>query len=369
MNTKRVFSLILSVILLLSVALPMQVFADDIIIDEVYDEVYDSEYVEEENNSSDISEEENTYYQDEQSPESDGADAEQNNQDNDTTEDGGDVDNVVYEVQNVEVFASDPSVYPEITTQPQPVTVAVGETATFSVVAVNAESYQWYYMGANETEWHKIKSNGTSAEYNLVTEQRHDGNKYCVVVKNANGSATSETATLTVKAIPVIKTQPTDVTVAVGETATFSVVAENAESYQWYYRAAGASELTKVKRNGTSAEYSLVTEARHNGNSYCVVVTNADGSVTSEEVLLTVDYNDGTFTYSEDAENNGMIVTKYLLNEAEVTVPNTFNGKPITQIGASAFEGKALTTVHLPDTIKIIGTRAFANCTSLTNMD
>ena len=79
---------------------------------------------------------------------------------------------------------------------------------------------------------------------------------------------------------------------------------------------------------------------------------------------------DSRFTYAVDEANNGMIVKKYLLNEAEVTVPDTFNGKPITQIGANAFEGKtSLTTIHLPDTIMIIGTRAFAGCINLKNMD
>ena len=44
-------------------------------------------------------------------------------------------------------------------------------------------------------------------------------------------------------------------------------------------------------------------------------------------------------------------------------------GLPVVRIGASAFEGNtALTTVDLPDCIQTIGTRAFANCTNLSEI-
>ena len=50
----------------------------------------------------------------------------------------------------------------------------------------------------------------------------------------------------------------------------------------------------------------------------------------------------------------------------KVTVPATYNSKPVTAIGQSAFSGcSQLTGLILPDSITAIGTNAFYNCPSL----
>lgn len=43
----------------------------------------------------------------------------------------------------------------------------------------------------------------------------------------------------------------------------------------------------------------------------------------------------------------------------EVTIPATYEGKPVTAIGSGAFENKGVTRVTIPSGIKTIGTRAF----------
>ena len=107
------------------------------------------------------------------------------------------------------------------------------------------------------------------------------------MVKNAAGSVTSSNAKLTVT--PGITTQPGNQSVAEGKTATFKVVATGTGlSYQWYYQKSGESTWNKVSTNGTSATYSLTTEARHNGYQYKCTVSNTAGSVTSKVVKLTV---------------------------------------------------------------------------------
>ena len=79
-------------------------------------------------------------------------------------------------------------------------------------------------------------------------------------------------------------THPSSVTVVVGQTATFSVVASGSGpfTYQWFENGvtiAGAVEASYT----TSA-----TEASQSGAVFTVVVSNSAGSVTSAPATLTV---------------------------------------------------------------------------------
>ena len=77
----------------------------------------------------------------------------------------------------------------------------------------------------------------------------------------------------------------------------------------------------------------------------------------------------GEVVYYQTSEN-AVKVKQYLGSAATVTIPETVVGYNITAIGESAFEGNTtLTSIDLPDTIEVIGKRAFANCTSLSEMN
>lgn len=53
----------------------------------------------------------------------------------------------------------------------------------------------------------------------------------------------------------------------------------------------------------------------------------------------------------------------------DLTVPSTYEGKPVTSIGLEAFQGEnALVSVTLPDTITRIGTGAFRGCENLKSV-
>jgi pectate lyase len=84
-------------------------------------------------------------------------------------------------------------VAPTITTQPSSQTVNAGGTASFSVAASGTAplSYQWRKDGANI-------SGATNSSYSKTSVQSADAGGYSVVVSNSAGSATSNTATLTV---------------------------------------------------------------------------------------------------------------------------------------------------------------------------
>ena len=187
---------------------------------------------------------------------------------------------------NIQYQLLDPK--PVITTQPSDITVNAGQTATFTVAANYADSYQWYYRKTSTSAWNDVKNNGTSATYNLATIASHNGYQFRCLVKNGVGSVYTNTVTLTVRSKPTITTQPTNVTVNVGATATFKVVASGATSYQWYYRKTSTSAWCDVKNNGTSATYNLVTIASHNGYQFRCLVKNSAGSVYTNTVTLTV---------------------------------------------------------------------------------
>jgi Tol biopolymer transport system component/uncharacterized protein (DUF736 family) len=85
----------------------------------------------------------------------------------------------------------------------------------------------------------------------------------------------------------VITGQPTDQSVVVGSTATFSVVATGATGYQWQSSDSGAN-FTDVA-GATSAILTLTAvPLANNGTQYRVIVTGDANSVTSSAVTLTV---------------------------------------------------------------------------------
>ncbi|HKY36420.1 MAG TPA: PQQ-dependent sugar dehydrogenase [Polyangiaceae bacterium] len=85
---------------------------------------------------------------------------------------------------------------------------------------------------------------------------------------------------------PSITAQPANRTVAVGQTATFSVSATGSQplSYQWQR---GTTNIA----GATSSSYSLVAASGDNGATFRVVVSNAFGTVTSSSATLTVTTN------------------------------------------------------------------------------
>ena len=172
---------------------------------------------------------------------------------------------------------------PVIQTQPQSTTVAVGQTATFTVTAGNTGpfTYQWFENGAAIT-------GATAASYTTpVLAATDNGKQYSVAVTNLGGTVNSNTATLTVTNItaPAITTQPASQTVNVGSTATFTVTATGTAplTYQWF-------ENGTAIAGATAASYTTpVLAATDCGEKYSVTVTNATGvTVTSTTATLTV---------------------------------------------------------------------------------
>ena len=82
----------------------------------------------------------------------------------------------------------------------------------------------------------------------------------------------------------------------------------------------------------------------------------------SEAMLAALTFNEYD-TYCEVAKCN----TEYV---GEMIIPATYNGKPVTRIGVEAFNKcKTITSVKIPEGVKVIGKLAFNACKDLTTVD
>lgn len=121
---------------------------------------------------------------------------------------------------------------PAIVSPPANQTAGLGSNATFTVAATGTAplAYQWLFNGTN-------LPNQTSQSLNLTNVQWSDGGNYSVIITNNYGSVTSSVVTLTVGWPPSVASQPTNLMVAVGNTALLSVGAagDGPFSYQWQF--------------------------------------------------------------------------------------------------------------------------------------
>jgi len=120
---------------------------------------------------------------------------------------------------------------------------------------------------------------------------------------------------------PVITVQPTSQSVSHGATATFTVTASYATSYQWQKQESGAGAWANVS-GATSSSYTTGTLSvpSDNTDKYRVIVTGAGGSTTSDAVTLTVAYTLPTGAIGEwYAENYSSSPRRVVPNSASGT--------------------------------------------------
>lgn len=163
---------------------------------------------------------------------------------------------------------------PVITQQPSSQTINEGGNISLSVTATGATGYQWKKDGSD------IPS-ATNATYSKSGALPADAGSYTCVVTGAGGSVTSNPATITVNALPVITQQPTNQEITEGETLTLNVVATGATGYQW-------KKGEEVIPDATGATYTKEGATTADAGSYTCVVTGAGGSVTSNAATVTV---------------------------------------------------------------------------------
>jgi hypothetical protein len=72
--------------------------------------------------------------------------------------------------------------------------------------------------------------------------------------------------------------------------------------------------------------------------------------------------------FSYTVTNGTLTITGYIGTDANVVIPSTLHGLPVTSIRTSAFLGSGLTSIVIPNSVSSIGDSAFDGCNSLTNV-
>jgi hypothetical protein len=170
---------------------------------------------------------------------------------------------------------------PAITQQPVALTVITGITAKFSVTATGGAplSYQWF-KGATPI------TGATESTLTFSPVVLADAADYSVKVTNTLGSATSNSAALSLTSGPMLTRQPVAVAVNPGKSASFTVAAvgpsnAGAITYQWRKNGVAIS-------GATGATYTIAAAAATHVGLYDVLAKNGSGSMLSTGVPLTL---------------------------------------------------------------------------------
>ncbi len=171
---------------------------------------------------------------------------------------------------------------PAITNQPDSITINPDSTATLTVASSGTSpSLQWY-RGASGVTTNPI-SGATSTSF--TTPNLASTTSYWVRVSNALGSANSAAATVTVRTVPSITTQPLPITIDSGNTGNLSVMASGTSpTFQWYLGT--SSDITNPILGATSG--SFTTPPLAVSTSYWVRATNPAGTADSNTATVTV---------------------------------------------------------------------------------
>lgn len=166
--------------------------------------------------------------------------------------------------------------------------VLIGSSATFTVTANGATSYQWQQL--SNGVWANV-SGATAASYTVPANQAVNGLQVRVHVSDGSTTLTSNSATLTVTTTivaPSIQTPPQNISANAGTDVVFTVTVDGTSpSFRWQVSTDGVN-WTDVP-GGTADRLILTAVAEaDSGQRYRVIASNSAGSVTSAGATLTV---------------------------------------------------------------------------------
>jgi hypothetical protein len=186
----------------------------------------------------------------------------------------------------------------QISAQPTSVTACSGTDASFSVGATGSLiSYQWQVSTDGGSTFNNIPG-ATNANLTLTAVANTlNNNVYQAVVTEANcGAVTSNAATLTVNALPVVTvTADPSTALSIGQSATLTASSTPAAStYSWF--------LNGSQIPGQSASTFVV--AAGNPGAYTATITDINGCANSSNAITITDtvYN---YTFIYPNPNNG----------------------------------------------------------------
>ncbi|HTE05541.1 MAG TPA: hypothetical protein VK824_05035, partial [Planctomycetota bacterium] len=180
-------------------------------------------------------------------------------------------------------------VAPTITQQPADLTVTTGQPASFTVAATGTAplTYQWQRNGVDI-------AGATGTTYAIAATVLGDsGATFRAVVSNIAGSATSNSATLTVSAAAPVLTiapQPASLTVAAGAQASFTVGATCSSgtlAIRWQ-RSTGGGAFVDIA-GATAGTYAFAAAQGDSGAQFRAALDcSGQAATTSNAATLTV---------------------------------------------------------------------------------
>ncbi len=196
-----------------------------------------------------------------------------------------------------------PAGAPTLTRSPGDQAVTAGDSASFEAEASGSPtpSVQWEVLTSGGTAWMPVGAGTSGATSNKLTvaptNTSENGSLYRAKFSNSLGTATSNVATLAVKArtpeAPKLTNSPANHSVKSGESATFEAAASGSPtpSVQWEVSIGGTAwaNVGAGTTGGTSDTLTVdSTSTSENGYKYRARFTNASGAIISGEATLTV---------------------------------------------------------------------------------
>jgi hypothetical protein len=189
-------------------------------------------------------------------------------------------------------------VSPVLGEQPASVNVSFNDSTQLVAMAFGTMplSYQWQKktngVFINSADRGDVSGSLTNI-LNFSAATTSDAAIYRLIVTNVYGAATSQVASVTVILSPIIGTQPTSLSVSLGNSAQLVATVSGALplSYQWqkgtngiYVNSADAGDVSGSMTNVLNFNAAALADVA----DYRLMVTNAYGAITSQVVTVTV---------------------------------------------------------------------------------
>lgn len=230
-----------------------------------------------------------------------------------------------------------------VITHPANDSACLGGNASFHVAATGAGlSYQWRKDGVNIP-------GAISSTYNVTGAASGDAGNYDVIVNGACGADTSNTASLQIRTVTTINTQPASKTACVGDNVTFSVDAAGAGTMVYQWRKGG----TNIP-GANSSDYTITGITAASAGDYDVIITGGCGVLTSSSATLTVNAvttigtqptaqtvcTGGTVTFTVAATGTGTLAYQWRKggNDIAGATSDTYTINPVTTADAGNYD-------------------------------
>lgn len=197
----------------------------------------------------------------------------------------------------------------KITKHPVGATVRTGEKVTLSLRAEGMGlTYQWYYKKAGQTAW-SIWNVHTKATETVTVPASWDGIQlYCKVSDKTGKSVNSNTVKIILSDVLAVTQQPTNKTVALGNSVTLSLKAKGENlTYQWYYKKATATAWSAWNGRTHASETVTPNESWNGIQLYCKVSDKSGNSLNSSTVKLILS---GVITVTQQPTNKTVLLGK-----------------------------------------------------------